>query len=145
MSFSTLSLLPSLCPLVFFIFLRCLLPCLPPSLPPVLPCLFFATHPYVDISLSIDPQGGIPPVALYGLLLYLSFLSIRSFLYTTSQPAFPSPPCCSTLAVSLLSIRSLQLLLLIPFDVGCIEAFYIVFRSGLGLEWFTVCFLVFNP
>lgn len=86
--------------LSFFVLPRILhLSQVPSPLPPIPPaCLFFATHPYVDISLSIDPQGGIPPVALYRLLLYLSFLSIRSFLYTTRQPAFPSPPllhsCC---------------------------------------------------
>lgn len=104
--------------------------------------LLFAAHPYVDISLSIDQRGGIPPVALYGLLLYLSFLSIRSFLYTSPNPRLSSPPplpATPLLLFSPLSVRSLRLPLAysFPFDVGYIKAFYTVFRPGLGLEWYT--------
>ena len=71
------------------------------------PACLFATHPYVDISLSIDPQGGISlPSFCTG---FISFPSIRSFLYTTSQPS-RLPPLLHSLAVSPLSIRSFQLL-----------------------------------
>lgn len=105
-----------------------------------------------DSSSRLTPMSIFPyrlirkEASLPSLCTGFSFISLffpfDPFFIRRANP--PSPlPRRSTLAVSPLSIRSLQLLLLISFDVGYIKAFYTVFKSGLGLERFTVCFFSF--
>lgn len=83
-------LFPSLCFFVCFILLSYLLlfPLFSPLPFPIR--LSFAPHPYVDISLSIDPQEGTLPVALRTVLLYLSLLPFEPFFIRTNPP-FPFP------------------------------------------------------
>lgn len=105
--------------------------------------LSFTFHPYVDISLSIDPQGGTPSpsrrsVRFSFISLFLPFDPLydeRARLLTPcplrSDPSLshlfalslsPASTCSSLTAVSLLSIRSLRALSSTyssPFDVGC--------------------------
>lgn len=104
--------------------------------------LSFTFHPYVDISLSIDPQGGTPSpsrrsVRFSFISLFLPFDPLydeRARLLTPcplrSDPSSltyslslsPASTCSSLTAVSLLSIRSLRALSSTyssPFDVGC--------------------------
>lgn len=134
-----LYLFPSSRFLVFLIFLAAFSFFYPPF--PRCP-LSFTFHPYVDISLSIDPQGGTPSpsrrsVRFSFISLFLPFdplyderarlltpcpLRTDPSSLTYSLSLSPASTCSSLTAVSLLSIRSLRALSSAyssPFDVGC--------------------------
>lgn len=107
----TLSLFFFLCTLVFFIFLGCLLPCLPPSLPS---CVSFPRDsPLMPIFpyRLIRKKASLPSLCM-GFSFISLFLLFDPFFIRRANP--PSPLTrYSALAVSPLSMWSLQLLLLI--------------------------------